>query len=88
MRMGFLLVHGFPPSVTVLWLFQEMVVATKEEDEEVSDKGSESDEAEGNKDSPSERDDESDKQSDTEADEVTGDDEEVRVFVLNARLQR
>lgn len=53
----------------------------KEEDEELSDKGSESDEAEGNKDSPSERDDESDKQSDTEADEVTGDDEEVRVFV-------
>lgn len=54
-----------------------MAAAAKEEDEEVSDKGSESDEAEATKDSPSERDDESDKQSDTEADEVTGDDEEV-----------
>lgn len=58
-----------------------MAAAAKEEDEELSDKGSESDEAEGNKDSASEREDESDKQSDTEADEVTGDDEEVRVGV-------
>ncbi|KAI5094313.1 translocation protein SEC63-like [Silurus meridionalis] len=54
----------------------ELAAAAKEEDEDLSDKGSESDEAEANKDSPSERDDESDKQSDTEADEVTGDDEE------------
>ncbi|XP_037100520.1 translocation protein SEC63 homolog isoform X2 [Syngnathus acus] len=50
--------------------------AAKEEDEEVSDKGSESDEAETNKDSPSERDEDSDKQSDTEVDEMAGDDEE------------
>lgn len=73
-----------------------MAAAAKEEDEEVSDKGSESDEAEATKDSPSERDDESDKQSDTEADEVTGDDEEVcalflggvklKVARLNAKL--
>lgn len=64
-----------------------MAPAAKEEDEELSDKGSESDEVEGNKDSPSERDDESDKQSDTEADEVTGDDEEVCAFCQNERLQ-
>uniref|UniRef100_A0A3P9P5D4 Translocation protein SEC63 homolog n=1 Tax=Poecilia reticulata TaxID=8081 RepID=A0A3P9P5D4_POERE len=50
--------------------------AAKEEDDEASDKGSESDEGETNKDSPSERDDESDKQSDTEVDEGGGDDEE------------
>ncbi|XP_076844293.1 translocation protein SEC63 homolog [Brachyhypopomus gauderio] len=54
----------------------EVTAAAKEEEEELSDKGSESDEAEGNKDTPSERDDESDKQSDAEADEVAGDDEE------------
>lgn len=53
-------------------------VTAKEEDEEASDKGSESDEGEANKDSPSERDDDSDKQSDTEVDEMAGDDEEVR----------
>lgn len=69
---GFFLVHG------VSFCFpQEIAAAAKEEDEDLSDKGSESDEAEANKDSPSERDDESDKQSDTEADEVAGDDEEV-----------
>lgn len=62
-----------------------MAAAAKEEDEELSDKGSESDEAEGNKDSASEREDESDKQSDTEADEVTGDDEEVRVGVSSCQ---
>ncbi|XP_007553053.1 translocation protein SEC63 homolog isoform X2 [Poecilia formosa] len=50
--------------------------AAKDEDDEASDKGSESDEGETNKDSPSERDDESDKQSDTEVDEGGGDDEE------------
>uniref|UniRef100_A0AAY5ECC3 Translocation protein SEC63 homolog n=1 Tax=Electrophorus electricus TaxID=8005 RepID=A0AAY5ECC3_ELEEL len=63
-----------------LWacLLQEVTAATKEEEEELSDKGSESDEVEGNKDSPSERDEESDKQSDAEADEVTGDDEEEK----------
>lgn len=54
----------------------EVAVVAKEEEEDLSDKGSESDEAEGNKDSPSERDEESDKQSDTEGDEITGDDEE------------
>ncbi|XP_062323285.1 translocation protein SEC63 homolog [Osmerus eperlanus] len=54
----------------------EVVATAKEEEEEGSDKGSESDEAEANKDSPSERDDESDKQSDTEVDEIAGDDEE------------
>uniref|UniRef100_A0A667XQN1 Translocation protein SEC63 homolog n=1 Tax=Myripristis murdjan TaxID=586833 RepID=A0A667XQN1_9TELE len=50
--------------------------AAKEEEEEGSDKASESDEGEANKDSPSERDEESDKQSDTEVDEIAGDDEE------------
>uniref|UniRef100_A0A8C2J3S4 Translocation protein SEC63 homolog n=1 Tax=Cyprinus carpio TaxID=7962 RepID=A0A8C2J3S4_CYPCA len=50
--------------------------ASKVEEDDLSDKGSESDEAEGNKDSPSERDEESDKQSDTEVDEIAGDDEE------------
>ncbi|KAF3849784.1 hypothetical protein F7725_019503 [Dissostichus mawsoni] len=48
----------------------------KEEEDEVSDKGSESEEGEANKDSPSERDEDSDKQSDTEVDEMAGDDEE------------
>ncbi|TRY99183.1 hypothetical protein DNTS_001981 [Danionella cerebrum] len=50
--------------------------ATKEDEEDLLDKGSESDEAEGNKDSPSERDEESDKQSDAEGDEIQRDDEE------------
>ncbi|XP_057677981.1 translocation protein SEC63 homolog [Corythoichthys intestinalis] len=50
--------------------------AAKEDDEELSDKGSESDEGEAAKDSPSERDEDSDKQSDTELDEMAGDDEE------------
>ncbi|KAJ3606824.1 hypothetical protein NHX12_026343, partial [Muraenolepis orangiensis] len=58
----------------------DALAASKEEEEEGSDKGSESDEGEANKDSPSERDEESDKQSDkqsdTEADEIAGDDEE------------
>lgn len=54
----------------------------KEEEEEASDKGSESDEGEANKDSPSERDEDSDKQSDTEVDEVAGDDEEVGKLLL------
>ncbi|XP_063078917.1 translocation protein SEC63 homolog [Engraulis encrasicolus] len=53
-----------------------VAAAAKEEEEAASDKGSESDEGEANKDTASERDDESDKQSDTEADEITGDDEE------------
>uniref|UniRef100_A0AAY5EX30 J domain-containing protein n=1 Tax=Electrophorus electricus TaxID=8005 RepID=A0AAY5EX30_ELEEL len=64
------------------------VSATKEEEEELSDKGSESDEVEGNKDSPSERDEESDKQSDAEADEVTGDDEEQEWEALQQSIQR
>ncbi|KAM9704063.1 translocation protein SEC63 homolog [Menidia menidia] len=50
--------------------------AAKEEEDEASDKGSESEEGEANKDSPSERDEDSDKQSDTEVDEMAGDDEE------------
>ncbi|MGH0164007.1 UNVERIFIED_CONTAM: hypothetical protein FKN15_046509 [Acipenser sinensis] len=50
----------------------EVVPSTKEEEDEVSDKGSDSEEGEINKDSPSERDDESD----TEPDEMGGDDEE------------
>uniref|UniRef100_A0A8C6LT47 Translocation protein SEC63 homolog n=1 Tax=Nothobranchius furzeri TaxID=105023 RepID=A0A8C6LT47_NOTFU len=45
-------------------------VTLHEEEDEASDKGSESDEGEANKDSPSERDEDSDKQSDTEVDEV------------------
>lgn len=58
---------------------QEVVpAAAKDEDDEASDKGSDSDEGEANKDSPSERDEDSDKQSDTEVDEIGGDDEEVR----------
>uniref|UniRef100_A0A8C7L3Z9 Translocation protein SEC63 homolog n=1 Tax=Oncorhynchus kisutch TaxID=8019 RepID=A0A8C7L3Z9_ONCKI len=52
----------------------EVVAVAKEDEEDRSDKGSESEE--GNKDSPSERDEESDKQSDTEQDEIAGDDEE------------
>ncbi|RXM33472.1 Translocation protein SEC63-like [Acipenser ruthenus] len=50
----------------------EVVPSTKEEEDEVSGKGSDSEEGETNKDSPSERDDESD----TEPDEMGGDDEE------------
>lgn len=54
--------------------------APKEEDDDASDRGSESDDGEANKDSGSEReedsDKQSDKQSDTEADEMAGDDEE------------
>uniref|UniRef100_A0A673GMX3 Translocation protein SEC63 homolog n=1 Tax=Sinocyclocheilus rhinocerous TaxID=307959 RepID=A0A673GMX3_9TELE len=48
----------------------DVAAASKAEEDDLSDKGSESDEAEGNKDSPSERDEESDKQSDTEVDEI------------------
>lgn len=54
----------------------DVAAAPKAEEDDLSDKGSESDEAEGNKDSPSERDEESDKQSDAEVDEIAGDDEE------------
>uniref|UniRef100_A0A3B4AWV9 Translocation protein SEC63 homolog n=1 Tax=Periophthalmus magnuspinnatus TaxID=409849 RepID=A0A3B4AWV9_9GOBI len=53
-----------------------VTAAAKEEEDEASDRGSESDEGEANKDSPSEREEDSDKQSDTEADEMAGDDEE------------
>ncbi|KAM9355863.1 translocation protein SEC63 homolog [Pholidichthys leucotaenia] len=54
-----------------------ITATAKEEEDDASDKGSESDEGEANnKDSPSERDDDSDKQSDTEVDEIGGDDEE------------
>lgn len=53
-----------------------VAAVVKEEEEEASDKGSESEEGEATKDSPSERDEDSDKQSDTEVDEMAGDDEE------------
>uniref|UniRef100_A0A667XYY2 Translocation protein SEC63 homolog n=1 Tax=Myripristis murdjan TaxID=586833 RepID=A0A667XYY2_9TELE len=62
--------------------------AAKEEEEEGSDKASESDEGEANKDSPSERDEESDKQSDTEVDEIAGDDEEQEWEALQQSIQR
>ncbi len=68
-----------------MWFYsasQDVAAASKAEEDDLSDKGSESDEAEGNKDSPSERDEESDKQSDTEVDEIAGDDEEVCVISL------
>uniref|UniRef100_A0A8C7ZBJ0 Translocation protein SEC63 homolog n=1 Tax=Oryzias sinensis TaxID=183150 RepID=A0A8C7ZBJ0_9TELE len=61
-----------PPTTTT----STAAPAGKEEDDDVSDKGSESDEAEVNKDSHSERDEDSDKHSDTEVDEIAGDDEE------------
>uniref|UniRef100_A0A8C5FST0 SEC63 homolog, protein translocation regulator n=1 Tax=Gadus morhua TaxID=8049 RepID=A0A8C5FST0_GADMO len=67
---------------------QDAVAVPKEDDEEGSDKGSESDEAEANKDSPSERDEESDKQSDTEVDEIAGDDEEQEWEALQQSIQR
>uniref|UniRef100_A0A673JY33 Translocation protein SEC63 homolog n=1 Tax=Sinocyclocheilus rhinocerous TaxID=307959 RepID=A0A673JY33_9TELE len=65
--------------MSVSSIFRDDVAsASKVEEDDLSDKGSESDEAEGNKDSPSERDEESDKQSDTEVDEIAGDDEEEK----------
>ncbi|KAK0136164.1 Translocation protein SEC63 [Merluccius polli] len=66
----------------------DALAAAKEEEEEGSDKGSESDEGEANKDSPSERDEESDKQSDTEVDEIAGDDEEQEWEALQQSIQR
>lgn len=66
-------------------LQEAATAAVKEEDDEASDKGSESDEGEANKDSPSERDDDSDKQSDTEVVEMAGDDEEVRELSKQSR---
>lgn len=82
--------------IEMFTMSQEMAVTTsaaasttKEEDDEASDKGSESDEGETNKDSPSERDEESDKQSDTEVDEGGGgDDEEVSVTLLSTLNKR
>ncbi|KAG2467643.1 SEC63 protein, partial [Polypterus senegalus] len=56
----------------------DAVTYTKEEEEDVSDKGSDSEDIDANKDSPSEREDESDKQSETENDEIGGDDEEEK----------
>lgn len=74
-----------PPSV-----WQEaaaaVAVVAKEDEDDVSDKGSESDEGEADKDSPSERDEDSDKQSDTEVDEMGGDDEEVRFVTASALI--
>ncbi|XP_028653457.1 translocation protein SEC63 homolog [Erpetoichthys calabaricus] len=54
----------------------DAVTYTKEEEDDVSEKGSDSEDLDANKDSPSEREDESDKQSETENDEIGGDDEE------------
>ncbi|XP_023692607.1 translocation protein SEC63 homolog isoform X1 [Paramormyrops kingsleyae] len=54
----------------------EATPTLKEDEDNASDRGSESDEAEASKDTPSERDEESDKQSDTEVDEMAADDEE------------
>ncbi|KAL0967128.1 hypothetical protein UPYG_G00248130 [Umbra pygmaea] len=54
----------------------DVAAIIKEEEEEGSNKGSQSEDGDENKDSPSERDEDSDKQSDTEVDEIAGDDEE------------
>ena len=61
----------------VAFSFQE--AAVKEDEEEVSDKGSDSEEEETNRDSQSEKDDGSDRDSDREQDEKQNkDDEAVR----------
>lgn len=66
----------------VAFSFQE--AAVKEDEEEVSDKGSDSEEEETNRDSQSEKDDGSDRDSDREQDEKQNkDDEAVRLIGLN-----
>lgn len=66
----------------VAFSFQE--AAVKEDEEEVSDKGSDSEEEETNRDSQSEKDDGSDRDSDREQDEKQSkDDEAVRLISLN-----
>uniref|UniRef100_A0A8D0L5I1 SEC63 homolog, protein translocation regulator n=1 Tax=Sphenodon punctatus TaxID=8508 RepID=A0A8D0L5I1_SPHPU len=63
-------------------------VVAKEEDEEVSDKGSESEEEETNRDSQSEKDDGSDRDSDREQDEKHGKDDEAEWQELQQSIQR
>ncbi|NXT72128.1 SEC63 protein, partial [Chaetops frenatus] len=63
-------------------------VVVKEEDEEVSDKGSESEEEETNRDSQSEKDDGSDRDSDREQDEKQNKDDEAEWQELQQSIQR
>ncbi|XP_077669024.1 translocation protein SEC63 homolog isoform X3 [Eretmochelys imbricata] len=63
-------------------------VVIREEDEELSDKGSESDEEETNKDSQSERDDGSERDSDREQDEKQNKDDEAEWQELQQSIQR
>ncbi|NWH69357.1 SEC63 protein, partial [Piaya cayana] len=63
-------------------------VAAKEEEEEVSDKGSESEEEETNRDSQSEKDDGSDRDSDREQDEKQNKDDEAEWQELQQSIQR
>lgn len=66
----------------VVFSFQE--AAVKEDEEEISDKGSDSEEEETNRDSQSEKEDGSDRDSDREQDEKQSkDDEAVRLIGLN-----
>nr|XP_048700824.1 translocation protein SEC63 homolog isoform X3 [Caretta caretta] len=63
-------------------------VVIREEDEELSDKGSESDEEETNRDSQSERDDGSERDSDREQDEKQNKDDEAEWQELQQSIQR
>uniref|UniRef100_A0A8C9FW76 SEC63 homolog, protein translocation regulator n=1 Tax=Pavo cristatus TaxID=9049 RepID=A0A8C9FW76_PAVCR len=63
-------------------------VVVKEEEEEVSDKGSESEEEETNRDSQSEKDDGSDRESDREQDEKQNKDDEAEWQELQQSIQR
>uniref|UniRef100_A0A8C3U215 Translocation protein SEC63 homolog n=1 Tax=Catharus ustulatus TaxID=91951 RepID=A0A8C3U215_CATUS len=63
-------------------------VVVKEEEEEVSDKGSESEEEETNRDSQSEKDDGSDRDSDREQDEKQNKDDEAEWQELQQSIQR
>ncbi|XP_025938539.1 translocation protein SEC63 homolog isoform X2 [Apteryx rowi] len=63
-------------------------VVVKEEEEEISDKGSESEEEETNRDSQSEKDDGSDRDSDREQDEKQNKDDEAEWQELQQSIQR
>uniref|UniRef100_A0A8C3KTK5 SEC63 homolog, protein translocation regulator n=1 Tax=Chrysolophus pictus TaxID=9089 RepID=A0A8C3KTK5_CHRPC len=63
-------------------------VVVKEEEEEISDKGSESEEEETNRDSQSEKDDGSDRESDREQDEKQNKDDEAEWQELQQSIQR
>ncbi|KAM6127026.1 translocation protein SEC63 homolog [Haliaeetus albicilla] len=63
-------------------------VVAKEEEEEISDKGSESEEEETNRDSQSEKDDGSDRDSDREQDEKQNKDDEAEWQELQQSIQR